>query len=95
MLKTLLEDTTGAIKLSEEFETDGKILLGNACMHGLEGIIAKDKNNTYRSGRTGDWLKIKCRNSESFAVIGYEPSLKVRGSIASLLLAARNGDGLV
>ncbi len=95
MLKTLFEDTTGAIKLSEDFETDGEILLRNACMHGLEGIIAKDKNSTYRSGRTGDWLKIKCSNSESFAVIGYEPSLKVRGSIASLLLAARKGDGLV
>jgi bifunctional non-homologous end joining protein LigD len=64
-------------------------------MHGLEGIIAKDKNNTYRSGRSGDWLKIKCSNSESFAVIGYEASVKFRGSIASLLLAARKGDGLV
>jgi bifunctional non-homologous end joining protein LigD len=30
-----------------------------------------------------------------FAVIGYEPSVKVRGSIASLLLAARKGDELV
>jgi bifunctional non-homologous end joining protein LigD len=64
-------------------------------MHGLEGIIAKDKNSTYRTGRCGDWLKIKCSNSESFAVIGYEPSIKVRGSIASLLLAARKGNDLV
>jgi bifunctional non-homologous end joining protein LigD len=95
MLATLLADATGAIRLSEEFHTDGALLLRNACMHGLEGIIAKDRNSTYRSGRSGDWLKIKCSNSESFAVIGYEPSVKVRGSIASLLLAAHNDDGLV
>lgn len=95
MLATLLADARGAIRLSEEFDTDGALLLRNACMHGLEGIIAKNKNSTYRSGRSGDWLKVKCNMSESFAVIGYEPSLKVRGSIASLLLAARKEDGLV
>ena len=95
LLNSLLEDATGAIKLSEEFDADGELLLRNACMHGLEGIIAKDKNSLYRSGRSGDWLKIKCSSSESFAVIGYEPSVKVRGSIASLLLAARHGSDLV
>jgi bifunctional non-homologous end joining protein LigD len=95
MLNTLLEDAAGAIRLSEEFDADGELLLRNACMHGLEGIIAKDKHSVYRSGRYGDWLKIKCSSSESFAVIGYEPSMKVRGSIASLLLAARSGNDLI
>ncbi|CAN7328649.1 non-homologous end-joining DNA ligase [Phyllobacterium sp. LjRoot231] len=96
LLGTLLEGETGAIRLSEEIETDdGEALLRSACAHGLEGIIAKHKDKPYRSGRWTDWLKIKCSNSESFAVIGYEPSIKVRGSIASLLLAARRGDELV
>ncbi|NTS29758.1 ATP-dependent DNA ligase [Phyllobacterium sp. BT25] len=95
LLGNLLDGETGAIRLSEEVHDDGEALLRHACAHGLEGIIAKNKNAPYRSGRTGDWLKIKCVNSESFAVIGYEPSQKVRGSIASLLLAARNGDKLV
>jgi bifunctional non-homologous end joining protein LigD len=96
LLGTFLEGETGAIRLSEEIETDdAAALLRSACAHGIEGIIAKHKDKPYRSGRSTDWLKIKCANSESFAVIGYEPSLKVRGSIASLLLAARNNDGLV
>jgi bifunctional non-homologous end joining protein LigD len=59
------------------------------------GHYREGQDSTYRSGRSGDWLKIKCHNSESFAVIGYEPSVKVCGSIASLLLAARKGDGFV
>jgi ATP-dependent DNA ligase len=47
----------------------------------------------YRSGRTGDWLKIKCIQSDSFAIIGYEPSTALPGAIASLLLGARYRDG--
>ena len=95
ILAHLVDDEPGAIRLSAEIHDDGEALLRQACQHGLEGIIAKHKYSVYRSGRTGDWLKIKCVNSESFAVVGYEPSLKVRGSIASLLLAARKGDQLV
>jgi len=95
MLEDLLGDSEGVIRLSQEIEADGDALLQSACEHGLEGIIAKHKDRPYRSGRQGDWLKIKCSQSESFVVIGYEPSTKMPGAIASLLLAARKGDGLV
>ncbi|GAB1584128.1 non-homologous end-joining DNA ligase [Phyllobacterium phragmitis] len=95
LLADLLKGETGAIRLSEEIEADGEEILRSACTNGMEGIIAKDSNSRYRSGRTGDWIKIKCTQSESFAVIGYEPSQKVTGSIASLLLAARRGAELV
>jgi bifunctional non-homologous end joining protein LigD len=45
------------------------------------------------TGRTGDWLKVKCIQSDSFAIIGYEPSTALPGAIASLLLGARYRDG--
>jgi len=95
MLEDLLGEAEGVIRLSQEIEADGDALLQSACEHGLEGIIAKHKDKPYRSGRQGDWLKIKCSQSESFVVIGYEPSTKMPGAVASLLLAARQGDGLV
>lgn len=95
LLETVLTDAEGPIRLSEEIEADGELLLKSACEHGLEGIIAKNRHCPYRSGRTGDWLKIKCVQSESFVVVGYEPSTTMPGAIASLLLAARKGDGLV
>jgi bifunctional non-homologous end joining protein LigD len=91
----VLTDTEGPIRLSEEIEADGELLLKSACEHGLEGIIAKNRHRPYRSRRTVDWLKIKCVQSESFAVVGYEPSTTMAGAIASLLLAARKGSGLV
>ncbi|WP_027682675.1 non-homologous end-joining DNA ligase [Rhizobium leguminosarum] len=83
------------IRLSEEVEADGETLLRIACEHGLEGIIAKDRNSAYRGGRLGDWLKIKCIQSDSFFIVGYETSMAARGHIGSLLLAARKGNDLV
>ncbi len=93
LLADLLARSSGAVQLSEEVEGDGETLLQAACAHGLEGIIAKHRESKYRSGRTGDWLKIKCVRSESFVVIGYEQSSAARGGIGSLLLAARDGEG--
>lgn len=85
----------GAIRISEEVEADGDALLRIACEHGLEGIIAKDRNSTYRSGRLGDWVKVKCIQSDSFAIVGYEHSMSARAGIGSLLLAGKSGGKLV
>ena len=38
----------------------------HACKLGLEGIVSKRKDSTYRSGRSPDWLKMK--NSAAPAV---------------------------
>ncbi|ARM14154.1 MULTISPECIES: non-homologous end-joining DNA ligase [Rhizobium] len=84
-----------AIRLSEEIDADGETLLRIACEHELEGIIAKDRNSPYRSGRLGDWVKIKCVQSDGFLIVGYERSSASFGGIGRLLLAARKGNGLV
>ncbi|MGO6999032.1 non-homologous end-joining DNA ligase [Rhizobium leguminosarum] len=84
-----------AIRLSEEIEADGDILLRIACEHELEGIVAKDRNGPYRSGRGGEWLKIKCIQSDGFLIVGYEKSTASFGGIGRLLLAARKGSDLV
>ena len=85
----------GSIGLSEEIEAEGAPFLKLACEMGLEGIIAKRRSAPYQSGRGGDWLKIKCIQTESFAIVGYEPSTAALGGIGRLLLAARKGNELV
>lgn len=95
LLGDLLADVDGAIQFSEDVAGDPEDLLANACSLGLEGIITKHRDRPYRSGRTGDWLKIKCIRSESFMIVGYEQSAVARGGIGSLLLAARRGSGWV
>ncbi|WP_037088549.1 non-homologous end-joining DNA ligase [Neorhizobium vignae] len=93
LLEDALDGQGDAIRISEEFDADPDALLAHAYRLGLEGIIAKHRDRPYRSGRTGDWLKIKCIQSDSFAIIGYEPSTALPGAIASLLLGARYRDG--
>ncbi|NKJ96103.1 ATP-dependent DNA ligase [Rhizobium leguminosarum bv. viciae] len=100
MRRHLLEDLVpaggeGDIRLSEEIEADGDQLLASACEHGLEGIIAKRRSAPYTSGRLGDWVKIKCVQSDSFVIVGYERSTVALAGIGRLLLAARKGKKLV
>ncbi|TAU52520.1 ATP-dependent DNA ligase [Rhizobium leguminosarum] len=94
LLEELLVGQEGPIRFSEEIEGDGNAIFNASCEHGLEGVIFKDPDSPYRTGRTGDWLKVKCIQSESFFVIGYERSSVARGGVGSLLLAARKGDDL-
>lgn len=89
LLRDLLEDQEGAILFSESVDADGQSLLQTACELGLEGIIAKHEDRAYHSGRTGDWVKIKCVQSDSFFIVGYEPSSAIPGAIARLLLARK------
>jgi len=94
MLEDLIGHGEGDIRLSEEVEADGSAFLTQACEMGLEGIIAKRRSAPYRPGRGGDWLKIKCVQSDTFVIIGYEPSNAALGGIGRLLLAAQGNYGL-
>ncbi|MBY3432664.1 ATP-dependent DNA ligase [Rhizobium laguerreae] len=96
----LLEDLVppeadGGIRLSQEIEGDGPAIFSAACGHGLEGIVSKDRDAPYVSGRGGQWLKIKCIQSQGFAILGYRPSSAARGGIGRLLLGARRDGRLV
>lgn len=92
LLEDALDEAPETIRVSEEFDADPAAMLAEACRLGLEGIIGKHRDRPYRSGRNGDWLKIKCVQSDAFAIVGYEPSTVVAGAIGSLLLAAYQGD---
>lgn len=58
LLENLQAGAKGTIRLSEEVDGAGSDLLRNVCALGLRGIFAKHRDSAYRSGRTGDWLKI-------------------------------------
>ena len=42
---------------NEHIEGGGPTVFAHACKLGLEGIVSKRKDSTYRSGRSPDWLK--------------------------------------
>ncbi|MDE4620842.1 non-homologous end-joining DNA ligase [Sinorhizobium meliloti] len=94
LLEPLVAGREGAVRLSEELQADGDEFFRVACAHGLEGIIAKHVEKSYRSGRGEWWQKITCKRRDSFVIVGFEPST-VPGHLGRLLLAAKKGDGLV
>ena len=76
----------GALRLSEHLDGDGAAMLRSACELGLEGIISKRRDRPYRSGRSPDWLKIKCSDRQEFVIGGYAPSNAGPRTVGSLIL---------
>jgi bifunctional non-homologous end joining protein LigD len=91
-LKRLLgrHGRAGPIFFTDHVEKDGAAMLKTLCARGFEGIIAKRAAAPYRSGRSRDWLKIKCGQQQEFVIVGWSPSTRDR-PFASLLLGLREG----
>ena len=62
---------TGPIKFSEHIEGDGPTIWRRACELGLEGIVSKRADARYVSERSPDWIKVPCRQRDSFYVVGW------------------------
>ena len=52
------------------------VILRHACDMGLEGIVSKRRSAPYRSGRTDNFIKTKCRGEQEFIVAGYVPAIR-------------------
>ena len=81
----LAQASDSRIQYLSHVAQDGDALLQQCRMLKLEGIISKRADRPYRSGRTLDWLKCKCRFREPFVVGGIEVEQESR-QLSSLLL---------
>ena len=57
-LTSLLAKACPGIRINEHIEADGPTVFAHAYKMGLEGIVSKRKDSTYRSGRSRDWERI-------------------------------------
>jgi bifunctional non-homologous end joining protein LigD len=64
----------------------------SACKMGLEGIISKQLAAPYRSGRSGSWLKTKCRAGQEVVIGGWTTE---SGTVRSLLAGVYRGKQFV
>lgn len=85
----------GLLRFGSHMKGDGRAIFEAACKEGLEGIVSKRLDRPYRSGRTGDWIKVKCVRKDPFVVIGYVPSKAAMGIVGSLVLGFFAGKRLV
>jgi bifunctional non-homologous end joining protein LigD len=75
---------------------EGRALYDQAVRQGLEGLMAKRIDSTYRPGtRSRDWRKIKIRPHQEFVVGGWLDGKGARaGGLGSLLVGCHEPDGL-
>lgn len=79
-------DKNSPLRLSEHLEADADVVFKKACALGAEGIISKLASAKYTSGRSGTWLKLKCRLEQEFVIGGFTLPAKGRAGIGALLL---------
>jgi bifunctional non-homologous end joining protein LigD len=90
--KTILEKVIAKLPVRSpvQFSSDmtgrGPEFFKLACKRHLEGIISKRANAPYRSGRSGDWQKVKCKLRQEFVIGGYRRETTGRPNLGSLLL---------
>jgi bifunctional non-homologous end joining protein LigD len=74
------------IQLSEHVTGNGRAFFKQASRAQLEGIVSKRRASLYLAGRTSDWQKCKCRQTEEFVIGGYTKPEGSRVGFGALLL---------
>src|SRR5262249_7055853 len=69
-LPRLMRGRHPPLELSAHTLGNGPAAAAAACRHHFEGIISKLTTAPYLAGRGGAWLKIKCVDSDEFAILG-------------------------
>jgi bifunctional non-homologous end joining protein LigD len=86
---------TGRIRFSEHVEGNGEAFFAEACRAGLEGIVSKQRDQPYRAGRHGGWVKTKCVQRQEFVIGGFTDPEGMRAGIGALLIGYYEGERLV
>ena len=93
-LEALLSDVgeDPRLRFVEHFETGGDAVMKSACRLSLEGIVSKEVDAPYVSGRTKTWAKSKCRAGHEVVIGAYA---KTNGKFRSLLVGVFSGKHFV
>lgn len=75
-----------ALQLSEAWRDDSQERFERACRAGWEGLIAKRAAAPYASGRSKDWLKLKCVWEQELVIGGYTDPSGSRTDFGALLV---------
>lgn len=93
VLARILKDQSPPLHFSGHVVGQGEEAFKQACIHGLEGVIAKDATSTYTSKRSQSWLKLKCSKRQELVIGGYTDPEGTRTGFGALLLGVYEKDG--
>jgi len=83
---------TAPLRYVEHFATGGDAILKSACQLSLEGVISKEADAPYRSGRSASWTKAKCRAGHEVVIGGWKSN--GGDTFRSLMVGVPRGDHL-
>jgi bifunctional non-homologous end joining protein LigD len=76
----------GPIRFTTHRNTDGEVLVSEACAKGWEGLVAKRRDSVYAAARSRDWLKLKCTHGQELVVGGFTAPRRSRQEFGALLV---------
>jgi bifunctional non-homologous end joining protein LigD len=97
-LKALLDELpkpAQILRYSEHTVGNGAQFFEAATKLGLEGVVSKRADSSYRSGRGKDWQKSKGLARQEFVIVGYTDPGGGRSHLGALLLGTHRGGELV
>lgn len=94
-LQNQSETISKRVRYTDHIVGRGPEFFQQACQLGLEGIISKQADSTYRLGQRKNWLKVKCTAQDELIVCGYTKPKGQRKGFGALLLGAWQGDELI
>lgn len=87
-------DVEGPLRVSAQRHSGGAEYLADACAEGWEGLIAKRVDRPYRSGRSRDWVKLKCVARQEMVIGGFTEPKGARAGLGALLVGHHDDSGL-
>jgi DNA ligase D-like protein (predicted ligase) len=76
----------GPVRYVTHRNAAGRESFRDACERGLEGIIGKRADSSYRSARSRDWLKFKCIAEQELVIGGFTAPKGTRTDFGALLV---------
>jgi bifunctional non-homologous end joining protein LigD len=95
MLAKVVEGSGEFLRFSEHIVGGGGEVFTRACELHAEGIVSKRATSKYASGRSGDWLKLKCVHEQEFVIGGFTLPSNASHGVGALLLGYYDGGKLI
>jgi len=103
LMRSLLKFRSPRIRVSDYLEASAADMLNAVRLQGLEGIIGKQKDSLYESGkRSGAWIKYRVNRGQELVIGGFVPGARGLDSIivgyyrgGALIYVARVRNGFV
>ncbi len=95
--KALLQEIlprSGSVRYAEHIPALGTRLMVEVRKLGIEGLVGKRADSSYRGGRSDHWRKIRIEHTEDFVIVGFTRPQGSRVGLGALHLAAYVGEEL-